>query len=165
MHWRPVLVLALLTAGCDQGIAPPLPEELSSDGAVAGLITYQNWPPVDSLFDLRIVAFRDFPPGDVVGAVLGGRAIVYPGLGDTSLVPFLVDSLNFQFSLPAGEYKYLAVVHQFGGNIFSDWRAVGQYDTDSDPLVPTPIIVPSGTTVGGILIAVDFVNRPPPPFP
>ena len=165
MRWRRVLILAFFATGCDQGVDPFPPVDPSADGAISGIITYQNWPPLDSLFDLRIVAFRDFPPGDVVGAVLGGRAIVHPGLGDTALVPFLVDSLRFRFSLPPGEYRYLAVVHRFGRNIFSDWRAVGQYDTDSDPLVPTPVVVPAGDTLRGIAIPVDFVNRPPPPFP
>ena len=164
MRWRVVLCGALLCAGCDQGVTPGSPAEIPTEGAIAGLITYRNWPPADSLFDLRIVAFREFPPGDVVGAVLGGKAIVYPGLGDTALVPFFVDSLRFRFSLPTGEYKYLAVVHQFGSNIFSDWRAVGQYDTDADPLVPTPVVIPPGDTLRGILIPVDFLNRPPPPF-
>jgi hypothetical protein len=145
-------------------VGPPPPSEPPTDGALSGIVTYRNWPPLDSLFDLRIVAFRDFPPGDILGAVLGGRAIVYPALGDTALVPFFVDSLAFRFSLPAGEYKYLAVVHQFGRNLFTDWRAVGQYDTDSDPLVPTPIVVPGGDTLRGVTIPVDFVNRPPPPF-
>jgi len=164
VSWRTVLALAIVIAGCNQGLTPESGAEAPTDGVLAGMITYRNWPPVDSLFDLRLVAFRDFPPGNILGAVLNGRAIVYPPLGDTSLVPFLVDSLAFQFSLPAGEYKYLAVVHQFGRNLFADWRAVGQYDTDSDPLIPTPILIPAGGRLTGIVIPVDFINRPPPPF-
>lgn len=134
-------------------------------GYMSGVIRYQHWPPRDSLHDLRLVAFRVFPPSNIVSEVLLGRAVVYPPLGDTALVPFFVDSLRYQFSLPAGEYKYVVVAQQYGPTVTTDWRAVGQYDLDSNYAVPSPVMVIADSTVVGIDIRVDFSNPPPPPPP
>jgi hypothetical protein len=152
----------VLLSGCDKGLVPTEPPP--GPGALSGLITYANWPPADSLFDLRIVAFRDFPPEGIVSSVLSGQAAVYPPIGDTALVPFFVDSLAYGFGLPSGRYAYLAVAQQYGPNLFSDWRPVGQYDLDTNLAVPTPIVVPPGDTLRNITIHVDFANPPPAPF-
>jgi hypothetical protein len=158
-----LLGLALfLFHGCDKGLVPTEPPP--GPGALSGLITYASWPPPDSLFDLRIVAFRDFPPEGIVSSVLGGEAAVYPPIGDTALVPFFVDSLRYAFDLPSGRYEYLAVAQQYGPNLFTDWRPVGQYDLDTNLAVPTPIDVPPGDTLRNIIIHVDFANPPPAPF-
>ena len=155
------LTIALL-AGCDGGLVPTEPPP--GPGALSGVITYVNWPPLDSLVDLRIVAFRAFPPEDIVRSVLSGQAAVYPPVQDTALVPFYIDSLRYGFSLPSGRYEYVAVAQQYGQNIFTDWRPVGQYDLDTNLAVPTPITVPPDDTLRNINIHVDFENPPPAPF-
>jgi hypothetical protein len=147
---------------CNQGLEPVEPGTAVS--AVAGTIRYRNWPPPDSLLDLRIVAFREFPPGNIVASVLSGQAAVYPPLGDTSLVPFYVDSVRYGFALDPGTYEYVTVVQQFGQNLFTDWRAVGQYDLDTNLEVPSPILVPAADTLRDVNISVDFSHPPPPPF-
>lgn len=164
MKLRHIWALALLgvVVSCDGGFAPPDREE--GPPYITGLITYRNWPPVDSIVDLRFVLFKNFPPGDIVQEVLSGTAVVYPAIGDTSLVPFLVDSLRYGFSAPAGTYAYVVVAQQFGPNIISDWRAVGQYDLDADPAFPSPVTLTEGDTTRGVNIPVDFANPPPTPF-
>lgn len=132
---------------------------------MSGVIRYQHWPPQDSLLDLRIVAFTVFPPSNIVNEVLLRRAIVYPPLEDTALVPFFVDSLAYIFSLPPNEYKYIVVAQQFGPTVTTDWRAVGQYDLDSNLSVPSPVTIVADDTTRDIDINVDFANPPPQPIP
>ena len=158
----------LLWAACNKGVEPPsqggsgvLP---TGPGAITGTIKYRNWPQRDSLVDLRIVVFNRFPPTDIVHEVISGNAVVYPPLGDTALVPFYVDSLRYKVILNAGTYPYVVVAQQFANNVLTDWRPVGQYDLDSNLLVPSPVTVAGNDTTRNINISVDFVNRPPPPF-
>lgn len=151
----------LLMAGCDEGLKPTMTVQA---GRFSGLITYQNWPPRDSLVDLRLVAFRTFPPRDIVGEVLQGQAYVYPGLGDTALVPFFVDSLRYIVTVPSGTYQYVIVAQRFGPDLYKDWRAVGQYVRDVHLTTPSSVDVAPDSTTNDIDINVDFLHPPPPPF-
>ncbi len=153
-----VIVLIVVLSSCNEGLAPRI-----ETSGISGVIRYKNWPPLDSLRDLRLVAFKYFPPTNIVLDVLQGRAIVYPAIGDTALVPFYVDSLIYTAPLPAGRYEYVVIAQQYGPNILADWRPVGQYDLDSNYAVPSPVIVLEGTITRFIDINVDFRN--PPPFP
>jgi hypothetical protein len=157
-------LFALSLSGCDKGLSPSIsaPPPIPM-GHMSGVIRYQHWPPRDSLHDLRLVAFRVFPPSNILGEVLLGRAVVYPPLGDTALVPFFVDSLRYRFILPAGEYKYVVVAQQYGPIVTTDWRAVGQYDLDTNLVVPSPVTIAADDTSRNIDINVDFRNPPPPP--
>lgn len=164
-RWCAALLAAcsLLPVSCDQGLAPPAPGVLPAGrGAVTGVVRYRNWPPRDSLLDLRIVLFRNYPPGNIVSEVTQGRAAVHPPLGDTALVPYFVDSLRYTLTAPSGVYQYVVVAQQFGPNLFTDWRLVGQYDLDSNFAVPSPVTVPDADTVRSVDINVDFA-RPPQP--
>jgi hypothetical protein len=158
----PVLLLFPLLSACDEGLKPT--PTYVPRGTVSGLITYHNWPPRDSLVDLRLVAFTQFPPLNIVSSVLNGVAVVYPSINDTALVPFYVDSLRYSFQTVAGHYAYLVVAQQFGADIMKDWRVVGQYDLDTNLAVPTAIDVPENGVVSAININVDFKNPPPQPF-
>ena len=151
----------LLLVSCDEGLKPKITVQV---GSFSGQIHYSNWPPRDSLFDLRLVAFRTFPPRDIVSEVLSGRAYVYPGLGDTALVPFFVDSLRYMVTVPTGKYEYVVIAQQHGPNVNTDWRPVGQHDLDTDPSTPSPIEVAADSLLTGIDIWVDFRNPPPAPF-
>ncbi len=158
-----VLLLASLSfPSCDKGLAPPTAPV--PHGRITGLITYRHWPPRDSLIDLRLVAFKQFPPTNVVSSVLNGEAFVYPPLGDTALVPFYVDSLRFDVPLRAGYYPYVVVAQQYDTVVTRDWRVVGQYDLDTNLAVPSGVDVPDGAVVPDINILVDFSDPPPQPF-
>jgi len=158
-----LVTFLVVVFGCDKGISPSA-QPPPPAGYMSGTIRYRHWPSSDSLIDLRIVAFSLFPPSNIVNEVLAGRAAVYPPLGDSALVPFYVDSLSYAFSLSSGEYQYVAVAQQFGPNITSDWRAVGQYDLDSNLVVPSPVTINPNDTTAHVDINVDFDNPPPPPF-
>jgi hypothetical protein len=162
-----VVTALLLSAGalsCDQGLEPtPAGGVPPGQGVVTGTVRYRNWPPPDSLVDLRIVLFRRFPPGSIVSEVLQGRAVVHPPLGDTALVPFFVDSLRYTMTAPSGVYEYAVVAQQFGPDVYTQWRLVGQYDLDTNLTLPSPLTVPDGDTLRGIDIPVDFLYPPPQP--
>ena len=152
----------LFLMGCDHGLEPPK-EYLRT--AIRGVITYNNWPPVDSLRDLRLVAFKDYPPTDIFNEVTSRQAIVFPPLLGGGL-PVNVDNFTYTMDLPAGNYAYLVVAQQYGINITADWRAVGQYDTTGTGLdsIPTAITVSENQILDSINIKVDFHNLPYQPF-
>lgn len=161
-----IVALGTLAGGCDDGVKPPADGGgggSTSPSAFSGTIHYRNWPVADSLVDLRIVAFKVFPPGDIVSEVLQGRAVVYPPLGDTALVPFRVDSLRYVAPAAVATYQYVVVAQQYGPNILTDWRPVGQYDLDTILTVPSPVVVAAGDTTRNININVDFQHPPPLP--
>jgi hypothetical protein len=166
----PVLLLIVFSPlffqACNEGISPPV--VTSSTGpkvsGFSGTIAYAHWPPPDSILDLRLIAFKSFPPANIVTEVLGGRAIVYPPLGDTTTLPLNVDTTHYFVQAPAGEYQYVVVAQRYGQNIFSDWRAVGQYDLDTNLAVPSSIEVPTDDTLKHVDISVDFTHLPPQPF-
>jgi hypothetical protein len=160
-----IVVLIVSLSSCDKGLQPtsealPPPET----GAFAGLITFQNWQLADSLYDIRLVAFRVFPPGDIVNEVLQGRAVIYPSIGGDQLVTRNTDSLRYTVVVPAATYPYVAVAQQFGPDVFMDWRPVGQYVVDTLLSQPSPVIVQVDDTLRSIDIHVDFANLPPPPL-
>ncbi len=156
-----VLLLAVLFTACDKGIAPREPG--LEESGIQGTIFFQNWPPPDSLFDLRLVAFREFPPENIILEIVNQQAFAYPSINDSLGLPFYVERTDFEFELPAGQYGYLVVAQRYGENLFSDWRAVGQYDVDSDSL-PSPLRVPENRMVRNIFISVDFDHLPIQPF-
>jgi hypothetical protein len=147
---------------CDHGLEPAEENERT---AISGTITYQNWPPADSLKDLRLVVFKQYPPTDILMTVLSGQAVVYPPIGSSGL-PMNVDSYDYTMDIPAGVYEYTAVAQQYGDSIETDWRAVGQYDTTGTGLdtIPTTLNVIENQILGNINITVDFHNLPYQPF-
>jgi hypothetical protein len=146
---------------CDHGLKPT--EEKSEMSAISGTISYVNWPPTDNLYDLRLVVFNRYPPGDIFIELGEGRAFVYPAIGQDGL-PLYVDTTSYVMELDPGYYKYIAVAQQFGSNPFEDWLAAGQYDTLFTDELPTPITVISGEILEDINIYVDFDSLPPQPF-
>ncbi len=163
-----MLLGMLLFPSCNEGIqAPPETPAGPTPGVpgFAGTITYKNWPPADSLVDLRLVAFKKFPPGDILTEVLQDSAIVYPPLGGPLSLPFNVDTTHYFAPTPGNaSYRYVVVAQRYGQDILHDWRAVGQYDLDTNLAVPSPIQVPADDTLMHVDINVDFKHLPPQPF-
>jgi len=155
-----ILVLLILI-GCDHGLEPAEPKDKIT--GISGTVYFQNWPSVDSLKHLRIVAFISFPPQDIFTELISETAFAYPAISDTGNLPYFVDSVYYQFELAAGEYQYIAVAQHYETLLFSGWRAVGQYDTDATP-EPTAVTVFEDSLLENIDINVDFKNLPIQPF-
>jgi len=156
------LLMSFFLASCDHGLEPP-----KERTAISGTITYQNWPPADSLKDLRLVAFEEYPPLDIFSEIISGQAVVYPPIAAPAGLPMNnIESYDYIMDLPAGNYAYLVVAQLYGNNITADWRAVGQYDTTGSGLdsIPTAITLAQNQVLDSINIHVDFHNLPYQPF-
>jgi hypothetical protein len=156
-------VCIILSFGCDEGLAPPVTGSQPATSSFSGIVTFTGWSVVDSVYDLRLVAFTVFPPADVIGEVLQGRAIVYPPLGSSSLAMRGDDTVAYMLEAEPGVYPYVAIALQFGPNLFADWSPAGQYDLDTNLAVPSPVVVTAGMNTPDININVDFENPPPDP--
>ncbi|MBM4168322.1 MAG: hypothetical protein FJ215_04105 [Ignavibacteria bacterium] len=157
-----ILPLVFLVA-CDPGLT--LPEE--TQPGIAGTIVFQGpWPPADSLHDLRVIASPIFPidttKTNLMFLVLQGIIQVYPALGESGL-PYDVSAIDYEFRLPRGEYKYVAVFQQYASSLVA-WRPVGVYTAGKAGFTPVAIRIDGNEMLRGISINVDFRNLPPLPF-
>ncbi|HEY6192509.1 MAG TPA: hypothetical protein VI215_09335 [Bacteroidota bacterium] len=151
----------LLSPACEQGLSPESLQHPTSRYGIKGTVHFRNWPPQDSIVDLRVVSFKHLPSQNILDEVLQGRAGFTP-----RLQPYGADSIAYTLILspiPAGAFAYTAVAQQFGQNVNTDWRAVGLYRTGGDTSGPGSITVPEDSIVSGIDIDVDFQHPPPPP--
>lgn len=146
-----LLLLWLLTAGCDHGLEPP---EAPATGTIRGVITYANpdaWPPPDSLRDLRFFALP-FVPQDTLDLFRDLNLLVF----SAPLARYVAADTFVVENVVARPYLYSGVAQQRSADLL-DWRPVG--------LVEAPggffEVRPGATTE--LTIRVDF--RDLPPFP
>jgi hypothetical protein len=128
---------------------------------ISGTVYFRNWPPQDSVVDLRVVSFKNSPSADILNDVLQGKAGFTP-----TLEPYGADSLHYSLTLnplAPGAFAYTAVAQRYGQNINTDWRAVGVYRAGGDTSQPGSIDVPADRLLTGIDIVVDFHHPPPQP--
>jgi len=147
-----MLCFVLSLAACDHGLEPP-PKTKPGFG---GRITYKGkWPPADSLVRLAVVAFKHFPPTNIVNDVLNGEAVF-----DTTLTRN-VEFQDYRLFTEPVTFEYVVVAQQYGSDIFSQWRVIGVYSDDSLQATPKAVMVPPETFVTDIDITVDFDHPPP----
>ena len=156
--WLGIIFTALiLLFGCNQGLSPADSAIGEGPSGIAGTLYFSNWPTPDSLYDLRVVVFKTFPPEDILSALLTGQAYAYPPI-DSLPLPFYVDSLNYQIELPPGIYEAVTVVYRYGPVILSDWAMVGLYHRPDAPTdtIPDAVTVRPGQMTQQIHIQVNF---------
>ena len=155
-----VTLYALVYVGCDQGLAPePAAPSVHAYG-IRGVITFKNWPPADSVRDLRLAVLQNYPVQDFVNEVLQGRARF------TGQLPYGLDSVAYTLTLaplPPGRFPLVGVAQQYGPNLQNDWRVVGIYFANGDTTRPGAVEVPPDSIVSGIDVHVDFQHLPPQP--
>lgn len=155
------LISLLLCLACDQGLSPETPLPQNRVYGISGTVHFKNWPRPDSIVDLRVVSFKNFPSQNIVNEVLQGRAAY-----TATLQPYGADSIPYTLVLspiPAGPFAYTVVAQRFGQNINTDWRAVGEYHAGGDTSRPGSLTVARDTILTGIDLFVDFQKPPPPP--
>ena len=160
MKIKSILILiafSLIILTCDHGIEPPTSDEPKT--GLSGTVYYLNWSSAGDIHLLKIVFFKDFPPQNIIDEVTGGRAKTYPKNLVEGL-PTDVDSIKYQIQLKAGEYKYISVAQQYGPDVFSEWRSVGQYNETPGDSLPTAVTVLQDSMLQNINIFVDFDNLP-----
>lgn len=146
----------MLFASCDGGLDPTQTQEVT--GYIKGTLHFKNnWPPADSVKDIRVVAFKNYPPVGILEEVLGGSAFY-----TMESLPFFLDSTGFTIEIPEPPMtvKYLVVAQQYGG--LMDWRAIGVLNS-GDMTKPTEFTINKGEKKY-YDIYVDFENLPPQPF-
>ncbi len=157
-----LLVFVVILVACDHGIDPGDIEPPAQ--GISGTIHYYNWPPQNTLFDLRLIVFNDYPPGDIWFQITQSKAFVYPPIGPDNL-PYFEDSTDFIMQLEVGTYEYVVIAQQVGPSYtIEDWRAVGQYDTTLLDTIPTAITIEKDSLLQEINIIVDFDSLPGQPF-
>lgn len=144
-----IIFAPFLLAGCEGGLEPPV-EETNPTGVITGIVTYSGeWPPADSLKDLRFVPLKSVPQTaqDIFSDI---NNLVF-----SEQLDYFVERDTFTVeNVPNGRYIYNTVAQQYGTNIFEDWRPVGLYEENGGA-----IIVDGDTT--SITVHVDFDNLPP----
>jgi hypothetical protein len=155
------VLLLFILGGCDEGLSPVSASSPASRHGISGAIYFRNWPPRDSVLDLRLAAFKGLPSSDLVSDIQQGRARF-----TDMLSPYGADSIPYRLllaPLSPGRFSYIGVAQQFGPNIQRDWRLVGVYHAGGDTTSPGFIDVPADSVVPGVNITVDFLHPPPQP--
>jgi hypothetical protein len=155
---------AAILSACSHGLEPlPVPAVKPGFSGTVYFVSPWPHPPTDSVYDIRVVAFYNYPTQNIFTEVLGGQAKVFPPVGAASPSLF-VDSLSYEFDLDSlASFQYVAVAMQYGSNVFADWKVVGVYGDSSDVGNRATVVVPPNTFVNGINIYVNFKNPPPTP--
>jgi hypothetical protein len=160
-----VYCLVLLQFGCDKGLEPGSVITPGFGGEIYYNSAIPLKPPLDSLFDLRVVAVPYFPVDTSFYVIF--RKIINDTIAYSPASIPTADSgktVSYEMLVKPKSYYYIAVVQQFGPDVFSQWRVVGIYGYSAASPSPKPVTVPSGGFIKGINIVVDFKNLPPQPF-
>ncbi|MDQ1264922.1 MAG: hypothetical protein QG635_71 [Bacteroidota bacterium] len=159
-----LLIIALMLIGCDGGLSPSEPVEgVTGKSYLNGTLHFiggkDSWPPVDSIFALRVVAFKQYPPGNIIDEIINNRAYF-----NIESLELFVDSVNFSLVIADApvELKYIAVAWQYKDTITYQ-KAAGVFASFNDRENPTPLSIKPGKSYN-ISIDVDFNNLPPQPF-
>jgi hypothetical protein len=137
-----------------------------SDPGIGGTISYiSTIPPSDSLLDLRVVAVPYFPvdtlPQALIGKVVEG---IIPFSGDIRATAISGTTASYELYLRPQTYYYIAVVQQYGTDVFSQWKVVSVYGYTPSTPNPLSVSVLDEHFTTGINFTVDFYNVPPQPF-
>ncbi len=164
-EWRCLLVGLLLFPSCVTGLSP-----LNEPSGFRGVVRFKNWPPPDSVRELRIVAFEKLPKDttNIFAALIDGKAAVYPEI--ERRLPIHVDSIEYEFTTKSGfnlkvtNYEYVIVAWQYGPFIFTDWLPAGVYALRPNSFEPAPVRVLLHRIIPNVDIEVDFRNHPQWPW-
>lgn len=167
-------VILVVLSGCGKGLGP-----IEETTGFSGVISYKNWPPADSILELRIVAFEEYPAdsASIFQTLLSERAAIYPhvttgvalsrqilGVRDP-----MADTIHYEFFkegtvLKERTYNYIVLAWRYGPNYFADWSPAGVFTFNPGSFEPAPVIVRAGRMREDVNITVDFHNLPPKPW-
>ncbi|MFA7325547.1 MAG: hypothetical protein WC121_02715 [Candidatus Kapaibacterium sp.] len=151
-----LIIIALFLSSCDKGLEPP--EAVQPATLNINIDFINDWPKRDSIYGLRVVAFKLPPSDNLISEILSGNA-QYKDLNNE----YNVNYKNIQFTyeeLPI-ELKYIVVAWQYD-SLITEQRAIGVYN-NSNKNEPSSIKLINSDTVN-INIEVDWNDFPPQPF-
>lgn len=155
-----LIALSFSILTCDHGIGP---SNVKVKTGISGTIYYSNWAAADTIFLLKAVFFKTFPPLSISAEILSGDAPTYPVALPEGL-PLNVPSTQYEIELEPGTIAYISVAQQYGLDLFNDWRSVGQYDITPADSLPSSVTVFQDSMLQNIDIYVDFNDLPIQPF-
>jgi hypothetical protein len=157
------IIFILLFYACNTGLDPTKEIYNKPESFLKGRIIYLNgkdsWPSKDSVFAVRVVAFKNYPPDDIISEIISGNAyFIFESL------PLFVDSSDFSITIPDPpvELKYIAAALQYADTLTAQ-LAIGVFTESGDNTKPSSINIQPGKEYF-IYINVDFNNLPPQPF-
>jgi len=140
--------------GCAGGLDPT---NVPTVSRISGTVTFvggqEAWPPADSVIDLRVAAFKTYPPVSVSGNV--EQRLKYR-------VQSQIYSLEI-WKVPI-EFPYIVVMQQFGSDVDKDWRVIGVFTRTGDVNLPSAVKVNEGQVFNNIDIIGNFSILPTYPF-
>jgi hypothetical protein len=165
-----IFLLTVILSSCTSGLNPA---DYAQKAVLGGTIHYvkgggaANFPPKDSLLDIRAVGFKEIPlDTNVIGIIGDGEAFFSTSLLDSA---YAVEKV-YTFEVPQSKLmdsavvlKYIVIAQLYGANFTSDWRVIGVYSTTQN-FQPASIKVSAGEQRNDLDINVDFSNPPPQPF-
>lgn len=153
-------MIMILLQACDSGLAPkPIEEKTFLNGTLHFIKGVDNWPPADSLFGIRVAAFKSMPDENIIQSIISGEAYFTPeSLGKNA------DTLNFSIEISDAPVNlvYIVAVQQYELDITSQ-RVIGVYTTTGDKTKNSELTVEKGK-IYDIDIDIDFDDLPPMPF-
>lgn len=154
-----IFILLALFSGCDEGLKPPQQIKSYLKGTIYYIGGKDNWPPADSVQEIRVVAFKNYPPGDILSEIINNNAYF-----TLDPLPTFVDKSDFSIEIhnPPVTIKYLVCALRYG-NIL-EWKAIGFLKSKIDTTQPEQIEVKQNEVIDSLIIYVDFKNLPPQPF-
>lgn len=156
-HIYIIILLIPFLQSC--GGLEPIPAEQKTliKGTISFVDEKDNWPPQDSILSLKVIAFKNYPPTDMIGDIINGLAYY-----TADSLPLFQKSIQYQIEItdPPQTIEYLVVAYQYG-TIF-EWKAAGVYCLEGDPRKPLEIVAKKGKQYTAS-INVDFNHLPPQP--
>lgn len=152
----------LILSGCDEGLDP---NNVSEPGFGGSISFVSKLPPADSLKDLRIVAVPYYPVDTLF------QPLIFKVI--EGIIPFSADirssadsgkTVRYEFFLKPQTYYYIAIVQQYGIDVFSQWRVVSVFQQSSTDPTPKTLKILDGQFTNNINFTVDFYHLPPQPF-
>lgn len=155
-----LILLFVVIVSCDEGLKPP---DKSGKSYIAFNFFYvggvEKWPDSTEMKAMRFVAFKSYPPKDILQDVIDGEAYF------TFLsLPLYVESSSKLIEIPDTPQKleYLVAAWQYMDSL-SAQKVAGVYTESGDNTKPSSIFLDKGDTAI-IDIFIDFENLPPQPF-
>lgn len=151
-----LIFISFYIIACDGGLNPEIERNAYIHGKIVFKSPRDKFPPKDSLKDLRVVCFKNYPPSNIIEDVLTGKAY----FTENSL-SYDQDTVPFQIKIadPPTELKYIVAAQNYGTLL--QWRAIGVYHINQDSI--TSINVQTGEKYE-IEIQVDWEKIPYQPF-
>ncbi len=160
---------AFLNLSCDRGLGP-----IYEETGFAGTIYYSNWPSIDKVWELRLVAFVDVPSDSstlfqlvLSAAQTPGHVVMFPQLG-TPALPKFAPSTPYKLTTAGSKllvdtYRYIVVAWRSSSDL-TDWKPAGVYTFDPTTFAPEAVTVRNRRLLENIDIYVDFNHLPPKPW-